>query len=113
MLSKKSINFAIGLLLAYVLLMSGMASALAFGGGAALGNYTNSSVNTAGSKIIQPSAPVNVVRTTGATFSNFKGTLTVNRTTRAVRVTNASPTSVSVRGYGSSGVASEERLLIM
>src|SRR5262245_29749638 len=62
------------------------------GGGPVLGNYANASVRTAGSAVIQPAAaPTGVVRATAMTSTSFKGTLTVNPATGAVRVTNAYP----------------------
>ena len=77
------------ILLANVVLMSVPLSVRA---APTLGIYQNTSVTTAGSALVQPSAaPVNAVRTTAAAPPNFKGTLAVNPVTGAVRITNAYP----------------------
>lgn len=121
MFNKNAINrqrvLVIGSLFGVLFLTVGLTSARTVGGAPALGNYTNTSVNTAGSLIIQPSAaPLNVGRATATTSTSFKGMITVDPATGAVRVTNAYPAGnymVTLHGYDPTGAASTSKTFVL
>jgi hypothetical protein len=75
-----------------------------------LGNYGNATVNLSGNTTITPSAaPINAVSISASTSTKFKGILTANLSTGAVRVVNAHPAgtyTVTVKAFGAGGMSS-------